>query len=174
MRFGYMGGATIRMVWILLLAGGAIMFLTTLGLGMTGQRYPGLNLPSTPTDQVILSLVTLFTLAILVTPFFTAHELRARDLLLRQGLHFWAHIPYDQIEEVHYGTRRPIGIGVRWYPDEVFVVTWPANLVELRLRQRRSFRLFGIVPLPPVRLVAVNVDDPDRFLTALRQRVQAR
>ena len=37
MRFGYMGGITIRPVWMLLLSGGAILFLTTLALGLAGH-----------------------------------------------------------------------------------------------------------------------------------------
>ena len=113
------------------------------------------------------------TLPIFVTPFFTAHEVRAQDLLLRQRIHFWARIPYDEIEAVHYGSKRPIGIGVRWYPDLLFVVTWPAHLVHIQLRHRRSFRLFGIVPLPPVRAVAVNVDDPDLFMSTLRKQLES-
>jgi len=173
MRFGYTRDATIRLVWALLVIGATSALMTTLALGWTGGDYPGLNVPRTAGEQITSGLVLVFLWLALAAPFFTAHEVRAGDVALRQGVLFNARIPYGEIEDVGYGTRRPIGLGVRWYPDALFVITWPANLVEIRLKRRHFFRLFWIIPLPPVKTIAVNVDEPDRFIAALRDRLSA-
>ncbi len=164
MKFSYTGGTTLRFVWALLLVGTTSAMLTTLALGMTGQHYPGLNLPDTPEGQIVQLLLLIGLWALLGTPFRTSHEVRTSDLVLRQGILFRAVLPFSEIEEAHLGTRRPIGLGVRWYPGILFVVTWPSNLVEIRLKRRHVFRLLGIIPLPPVQTIAVNVDDPIAFL----------
>lgn len=173
MRFGYTRDTTIRLVWALILVAATSGMLTSLALGLSGEEYPGLDLPRTQGEQFALGVGLVGLWVLFGTPFFTAHLVRAREVVLRQGVLFHARIPYEEIYSIAYGTSRPLGLGVRWYPDTLFVVTWPANLVEIRLKRRRVFRLLGFIPLPPVTTVTVNVDDADRFLAALRERMAA-
>jgi hypothetical protein len=172
MKFTYTGSRAVRVVWGLILIGAVTAMLTTLALSMTPQEYPGLDVPRSTIEQVALGAGIVAVALLVGTPFFTAHEVGERHLEIKQGILFRAEILYDEIESVDYGVRRPLGLGVRWYPGMLFVITWPANLVEIRLGRPRVFRILRVIPLPAVRTIVVNVDEPFKLLVALRERVE--
>ncbi len=168
MKFGYSGGALVRLVWGLLLLGAVTSMATTLALGLAGAKPAGLSVPDTPAGQFALLLGLIVFIALFGAPLFAAHEVGPQHLVLRQGLHFRAAVPYDDVVSVERTERTPFGLGVRWYPGELYVLTWPADLVAFRLRRPTRFRLLGLLPLPKVSTVVVNVDQPDALIGAVR------
>ena len=112
-----------------------------------------------------------FSAGIIVSPWFTAHELSAGHLVLRQGLNFRGQISYGNITAVHATERTASGFPLRIYQHTLFLALWPINLVAIRLRRPQRFRLFHVLPVWKVREVVINVDRRDTFITDLRARV---
>jgi hypothetical protein len=110
---------------------------------------------------------------IMLSPWFTAHELGADFLVIRQGLNFHGQISYSNIVSVHATERKPTHFPMQLYRHTLFVTLWPVNLVAIRLRQPQRFRLFHALPIWKVREVVINVDRRDAFIADLRVRVGA-
>jgi hypothetical protein len=110
---------------------------------------------------------------IIVSPWFTAHELGADHLVIRQGLNFSGSIDYRNIASVHATERTATGFPLRLYRHTLFLALWPVNLVAIRLRRPQRFRLFHALPVWKVREVVINVDRRDAFIADLRTRVAA-
>jgi len=173
MKYSYTGSTAARTAWGLLIFGTVVGMGTSLALGLSGLRPPGLGVPTTLLEQVAYVVGLLAIVALFGTPFITPHELRRDHLWVRLGVALRAGIPYDDIASVERTEQTPLGLGVRWYPDVVFAITWPSNLVAIHLRRPRRFRLLGLVPLPSVPTLVINADRPDELARAIRARIRA-
>jgi hypothetical protein len=109
--------------------------------------------------------------SIVVSPWFTAHELGADSLVIRQGLNFHGEIDYGNIASVYATERKPSHFPMQLYRHTLFLALWPVNLVAIGLRQPQRFRLFLALPVWKVQAVVINVDQRGAFIADLRARV---
>ncbi len=109
--------------------------------------------------------------AAFISPWLTAHELRADHAVLRLGLYFSGSIDYRNIASVHATERKPTEFPLRLYRHSLFLALWPANLVEIRLRKPQRFRVFHLLPFWKVREVVISVDRREAFIEDLRSRL---
>jgi hypothetical protein len=165
-RYSYTRTPRVTWGWGALTLGTLLLPLTNMTLLARGHRLPGESVGKNA-RAVALSL------GFAVSPWFTAHELNARHLVLRQGLNFSGTIPYGNIAAVHATERTASGFPLRVYRHTLFLALWPVNLVSIRLRRPQRFRLFHALPLWKVREVVINVDRREAFIADLRARVAA-
>lgn len=103
------------------------------------------------------------------------HRLEERGLRLRQGVFAEVFIPYAEIEDA-VGTQRKApnsGDGLSYVAgeDALYLATGGKTDVGLRLRVPRSMRGF-LKETEPASLIHLAVDEPDRFVRELRQRME--
>jgi hypothetical protein len=89
---------------------------------------------------IVLEVIALAVLGI--SPLLTTHELADGVLILRQGWYFRAEVPIADIRSVERIDRGPARTGVffRVLSATLFVTSRRNDLIELRLRGKRSFR----------------------------------
>jgi len=124
-----------------------------------------------PWVALIAVLFVLHLAVVGLSPVLTNHELLRSRVILRQGWYFKAIIPLDHAEsigpwdgEAKYGLRLSLG------RRTLFVVGSGQNLVSIRLRAPRRF---SQVLFLQAREIVFDVDDRDRFLAAVEERVTA-
>ena len=165
-RYSYTRTPRIIWGWGALTLGTILLPLTNIALLARGYKLDGESIGKHMRAGALVG-------AIVISPWFTSHELRADALVLRQGLNFRGTIPYGNIVAVHATERTSTGFPLRVYPHILFLALWPVNLVAIRLRRPQRFRLFHILPLWKVHEVVFNVDERAAFIADLRTRVGA-
>jgi len=124
------------------------------------------------TPLTLITLVAIggsMTVVLGLSPLFTHHSLEDEALILRQGLYFRAEIPYTEMVEVRRLERGPIRTGVysRVMGTTLFVTTRRDDLIEVRLREARSFKwALG----KRADRVVFDTEDNRGFLRALEER----
>jgi len=103
------------------------------------------------------------------------HRLEERGLRLRQGVFAEGFIPYAEIEDA-VGTQRKApnsGDGLSYVPEEdaLYLATGGKTDAALRLLAPRSMRGF-LKETEPASRIHLAVDEPDRFVRELRQRME--
>lgn len=165
-RYSYTRTPQVTWGWGALTLGSLLLPLTQMALMARGYRLPGESIGKNARAAALSA-------GIFASPWFTAHELGADHLVLRQGLNFQGQIAYGNIASVHATERTASGFPLRVYPHTLFLALWPVNLVAIRLRRPQRFRLFHALPVWKVREVVINVDRREVFIADLRARVAA-
>lgn len=170
-RYSYLRAPKASFAWGAITVGLVLWIGSDLALALGGQPHPGV-LSGEPGEAARLALGVVLVLLMFGTPFLMPHEVGPEGVVVRQGLAFRGAIPYGNIAGIQPTEKKPIGgLGMRPYPDTLFVVTWPDRLISIRLRRPQRFWLFRVVPLWKVSEVVINVDDPGQFLLEVRQRM---
>jgi hypothetical protein len=165
-RYSYTRTSRVTWGWGALTLGSLLLPLTNMTLAARGHQLPGESVGKNARASAL-------GVGIVLSPWFTAHELNASHLVLRQGLNFRGRIAYGDIASVHATERTASGFPLRVYRHTLFLALWPVNLVAIRLRRPQRFRLFHVLPVWKVREVVINVDRRDAFIADLRARVAA-
>ena len=165
-KYSYTRAPRVTWGWGALTLGALLLPLTNLALVARGYPRPGESIGKNARAAAVSA-------GVFVSPWLTAHELGADQLVLRQGLNFGGRIPYGNIASVHATERTASGFPLRVYRHTLFLALWPVNLVAIRLQQPQRFRLFHALPVWKVREVVINVDRRDAFVADLRARVAA-
>jgi hypothetical protein len=163
-RYSYTHAPQVALGWGALTLGATLLPLTNMLLLAQGYRLQGESLGKNARAAALCA-------GLIASPWFTAHELDATSLVIRQGLNFQGRIAYTNIAAVHATERKPTHFPIQIYRHTLFLALWPANLVAIRLRQPQRFRLFHALPVWKVREVVINVDRREAFIADLRQRV---
>ena len=104
------------------------------------------------------------------------HRLERTGLRLRQGVFAEGFVPYGEIENVERtGRKAPtFGDGLSHVTEEdaLYLTTGGKTDFALRLRAPRSVRGF-LKETEPASRIHLAVDEPDRFVRELRQRIEA-
>jgi len=165
-RYSYTRTPPVTWAWGAFTLSALLLPVTHLALRARGYRLAGQSIGKN-------AQAAAFGATIFVSPWFTAHELSAEHLVVRQGLNFRGQIAYDRITAVHATERKPTHFPIALYRHTLFVALWPVNLVVIRLGQPQRFRLLHVLPVWKVREVVINVDRRDAFIADLRARVAA-
>jgi hypothetical protein len=165
-RYSYTRTPQVVWGWGSLTLSAMLLPLTNMALLARGYRLPGESIGKN-------ARAAMLSAGLVVSPWFTAHELGAEHLVLRQGLNFRGQIAYATIAAVYATERKPTHFPLALYRHSLFVALWPVNLVAIRLRQPQRFRLFHVLPVWKVREVVINVDRREAFIADLRARVAA-
>lgn len=165
-RYSYTHTQAVAWGWGSLTLGALLQSLTTMALIARGHRLAGESMGKNARATALVA-------AIIVSPWLTAHELDADHLVLRQGLNFRGQIAYDDIAAVYATERKPTHFPIALYRHTLFIALWPANLVAIRLRRPRRFRLLHVLPIWKVREVVINVDRREAFIADVRARMAA-
>jgi hypothetical protein len=165
-RYSYTRAPQVTWGWGALTLGSLLLPLTNMALLARGHRLSGESIGKNARAAVLCA-------GIFASPWFTAHELGADRLVIRQGLNFRGQIAYSNIASVHATERKPTEFPIRIYRHTLFLALWPVNLVAIRLRRPQRFRLFHALPVWKVHEVVINVDRRDAFIADLRARVAA-
>jgi hypothetical protein len=152
--------------WGALTLGGLLLPLTQMALVARGYRLPGESVGKNVRAAALCA-------GIIASPWFTAHELGADHVVIRQGLNFHGTIAYGNIASVHATERKPTHFPMQLYRHTLFLALWPVNLVAIRLRKPQRFSLFHALPAWKVREAVINVDQREAFIADLRARVAA-
>ncbi len=165
-RYSYTRTPRVTWGWGSLTLGTMLLPLTNLALLARGHGLPGESIGKNARTAALCA-------GIVVSPWFTAHELGADRLVIRQGLNFRGDIAYTDIASVHATERKPTHFPMQLYRHTLFIALWPVDLVAIRLRRPQRFRLLHALPVWKVREVVINVDRRDAFIADLRTRVAA-
>lgn len=123
----------------------------------TELLYPGII--------VVLEIAVFVVLG--VSPLMTTHELADGMLVLRQGWYFKAEVPVAEIRSAERLPRGPARTGVffRLTSSTLFVTSRSTDLVEMRLKSKRSF---GWALGKKADRVIFDVEDTDALLRVLK------
>jgi hypothetical protein len=165
-RYSYTYTPRVLLGWGALTLGTTLLPVTNMALLAQGYQLSGETIEKNARAAALCA-------GIILSPWFTAHELGADTLVIRQGLNFHGQIAYSNIASVHATERKPTHFPIQLYRHTLFVTLWPVNLVAIRLRLPQRFRLFHALPIWKVREVVINVDRRDAFIADLRARVGA-
>ncbi len=104
------------------------------------------------------------------------HRLEERGLRLRHGLFAEGFVPYEEIKTALRKERKApnSGDGLSHVPEEgaLYLATGGKTDVALRLRTPRSMRGF-LKETEPASRIHLAVDESDRFVRELRQRIES-
>ncbi|RMG53543.1 MAG: hypothetical protein D6723_06925 [Acidobacteria bacterium] len=171
MKFSYMS-PTARFTFGLIIVSLILMSAGLLVIGARGQHYPGIRMPESIPGWTLFGALMTFILLILVSAFFTQHEVTDREIIIRQGILFHGAIPLDNVASVRETLRKPFGLGVRVGPDRtLFVNTALTNLVVIELKRPQRFKVFHLLPLWEMRRVIINLTDPEAFVRYIHDRI---
>ena len=162
-RYSYTRTPQVTWGWGALTLGAMLLPLTNVALVARGYRLSEESVGKNARAAALSA-------GIFLSPWFTAHELDADGLVLRQGLIFRGRIAYGNIASVQATERTASGFPLRLYRHTLFLALWPINLVSIRLRRPQRFRLFQALPTWHVREVVINVDRREAFIADLRAR----
>ena len=165
-RYSYTRTPQVIWGWGALTLGVLLQSLTNIALVARGHRLPGESIGKNARGAALAA-------GIFLAPWFTAHELDAEGLVIRQGLTFRGRIAYGDIAAVYATERKPTHFPIALYRHTVFLALWPVNLVAIQLRRPQRFRLFHALPVWKVREVVINVDRREAFIADVRARVAA-
>ncbi|MCJ2556353.1 MAG: hypothetical protein LN415_04510 [Candidatus Thermoplasmatota archaeon] len=118
---------------------------------------------------LLIVMLAVYLIVVGVSPFFTNHWVTLAMLVLRQGLYFKVSIPYAEIESIGMTNEvAKYGVKSSWVKDKVFIATSQHGLVSIRLRNPIRFLL--VLGKSATELI-VSVDEPERFVYAVRERM---
>ena len=122
----------------------------------------------------LVALFSILTAAILVlgvSPLLTSHWLTRTRLVLRRGLYFRAIIPLVEVASVgSYDAETRLGLSLSLNSRILFLTSSRHDLVEIRLKRPRRFSM--VLGLKAKRIV-FNVNNPEEFLAAMRERLSS-
>ena len=121
----------------------------------------------------LAGFMALFFVLLLVfgmSPLFTAHELTARRLIVRQGWYFQLSIPLRTIKEVHPLDHGRAGLKSAFGRPAIYVTSAESGLVQIKLKKPvRLALLLG----KSVDEVIINVNERERLLEMMGERLHS-
>jgi len=124
-----------------------------------------------PWLALIILLLLIHILIFGISPLFTNHWLTRTRLILRQGWYFKAIIPISNIECIDITDEKgKLGAKFSLLNRTVYVTSSKFDLLSLKLKEAMRFPfVLGIKS----KEVVFNVEDKDKFLSLLKERMES-